>query len=53
VENDARMQAHDNLDFQLITRDLYIVEDYAFGEIWAAFRTAPIATSRVIDVSRC
>jgi hypothetical protein len=47
------VQAHDNLDFQPITRNVYIVENYVFGEIWAAFRTAPIATSRVIDVSRC
>ncbi len=35
VENDARMQAHDNLDFQPSTRNVYIIEDDTFGEIWA------------------
>jgi hypothetical protein len=35
VENDARMRNHDNLDFQPVTRNVYIIEDDTFGEIWA------------------
>jgi secreted PhoX family phosphatase len=35
VENDARMRNHDNLDFQPVTGNVYIIEDDSFGEIWA------------------
>jgi secreted PhoX family phosphatase len=35
VQNDARMRAHDNLDFQPVTRNVYIIEDASFGEVWA------------------
>jgi len=35
VQNDARMRAHDNLEFQPITRNTYIIEDADWGEIWA------------------
>jgi secreted PhoX family phosphatase len=35
VQNDSRMQAHDNLDIQPKTRNVYIIEDASFGEIWA------------------
>jgi hypothetical protein len=34
VQNDARMQNHDNLDIQPSTHNLYIIEDADFGEIW-------------------
>jgi hypothetical protein len=35
VQNDARMRAHDNLEFQPVTRNTYIIEDATWGEIWA------------------
>lgn len=35
VQNDARMQFHDYLDFQPFTRNVYVIEDDTFGEIWA------------------
>ncbi len=35
VQNDSRMRAHDNLEFQPVTRNTYIIEDATWGEIWA------------------
>jgi hypothetical protein len=35
VENDARMRAHDNLEFQPVTRNTYLIEDATWGEVWA------------------
>lgn len=35
VQNDARMRSHDNLDIQIGTRNVYIIEDDTFGEVWA------------------
>lgn len=35
VENDARMRFHDNLDIQIGTRNVYIIEDDQFGEVFA------------------
>ena len=35
VQNDPRMRAHDNLEFQPVTRNTYIIEDATWGEVWA------------------
>lgn len=35
VENDAEMRCHDNLDIQPYTSNVYIIEDFTFGDIWA------------------
>jgi hypothetical protein len=35
VEGDEEMNSHDNLDIQPYTRNVYVVEDTTFGDIWA------------------
>jgi secreted PhoX family phosphatase len=35
VQGDGRMSSHDNLDFQPITSNVYVIEDDDFGEVWA------------------
>ena len=35
VDGDERMSSHDNLDIQPFTRNVYIIEDDDFGEVWA------------------
>jgi hypothetical protein len=50
VQNDERMRAHDNLDFQPITRNVYIIEDATFGEVWACL---PDGTDRDLASDGC
>ncbi len=50
VENDARMRNHDNLEFQPTTRNVYIIEDDQFGEIWACL---PDGTDRDLSSDGC
>lgn len=50
VENDARMRNHDNLEFQPGTRNVYIIEDDQFGEIWACL---PDGTDRDFSSDGC
>jgi hypothetical protein len=50
LQNDARMRAHDNLEFQPVTRNTYIVEDTTWGEIWACL---PDGTDRDLGSDGC
>ena len=50
VENDARMRNHDNLEFQPVTRNVYIIEDDTFGEVWACL---PDGGDRDLDSDGC
>jgi len=50
VQNDARMRAHDNLEFQPVTRNTYIIEDATWGEIWACL---PDGTDRDLGSDGC
>ncbi len=35
VDGDNRLRAHDNLDIQPMTSNVYVIEDAPFGEVWA------------------
>jgi secreted PhoX family phosphatase len=50
VENDARMRNHDNLDFQPVSGNVYIIEDDSFGEVWACL---PDGVDRDLDSDGC
>ena len=38
VDGDGELNSHDNLDFQPITHNVYVVEDTDFGDIWACLQ---------------
>ena len=38
VQNDAEMRSQDNLDIQPFTNNVYIVEDFTHGDIWACLQ---------------
>ena len=38
LEGDADLNAPDNLHFQPVTGNMYVIEDNAFGDVWACLR---------------
>lgn len=50
VEGDVRFNSMDNLDFQPFTRNLYVIEDHQFGEIYACL---PDGADRDIKTDGC